>query len=104
MPKEGTRANGKDDADGRAEARGGGKTRTIKIGDVESVAPGEFKHITFKISESSTGRPIQTPILVKRGEHRRDGTMNKLRNHLCPPSNRVWGLGFGEFVKRDNTK
>jgi len=64
MPKEGTRANGKDDADGRAEARGGGKTRTIKIGDVESVAPGEFKHITFKISESSTGRPIQTPILV----------------------------------------
>ena len=64
MPKEGTRANGKDEPEGRAEARGGGKTRTIKIGDAETVAPGEFKHITFKISESSTGRPIQTPILV----------------------------------------
>jgi hypothetical protein len=64
MPKDEARAEAKDAPEARNEARGESKTRTIKIGDTDTVAPGEFKHITFKISESSTGRPIQTPILV----------------------------------------
>jgi predicted deacylase len=40
------------------------QSRTFKIGDQETVGPGEMKHITFKISETSTGRPIYTPIFV----------------------------------------
>jgi len=40
------------------------KVRTFKIGDQETVRPGEMKHITFKISETTTGRPVYTPIFV----------------------------------------
>ena len=59
MPKDEARAENKDPGL-RSEA----KTRTIRIGDSETVAPGQFMHITFKISESSTGRPVQTPIFI----------------------------------------
>jgi predicted deacylase len=40
------------------------RTRTFKIGDQETVQPGGTKHISFKISETTTGRPIYTPIFV----------------------------------------
>ena len=59
MPKDEARADTKDPG-----LRSEGKTRTIRVGDSDTVGPGQFMHITFKISESSTGRPVQTPIFI----------------------------------------
>jgi len=67
MPKDESRAEG--GTESKVPTRGEDATRTIRIGDSETVAPGEFKHISFKITESSTGRSVQTPIFVANSPH-----------------------------------
>jgi predicted deacylase len=63
MPKDEARAETKDPGH-HNEAQGETDTRTIRIGDADFVTPGQFMHMTIKISESSTGRPVQTPIFI----------------------------------------
>ena len=63
MPKDEARAETKDPGH-HNEAQGEAQTRTIRVGDSDIIRPGQFTHLTIKISESSTGRPVQTPIFI----------------------------------------